>query len=132
MIDTTTDTIAQESAFRHIHPGTKLLLALGCLVICLLSPSPLIPLLAGVILSLLLIIPGRVPPWLYGELLLGPAVFTVVSIVILLFMRGGGEVLWEATILPGITLSVTTNAVRECTLILFRVFGCTVSLFLSC
>lgn len=129
MLENLLDSIAQESAFRQIHPGTKLLLGLGTLLICLLSPSPLVPLLSGVVLSLVLIIPARVSPIVYGELLLGPAIFTVISIVVLLFLLGGGPVVWQFSPVPGITLTVTEGAIRQSTLVLCRVFGCSVALF---
>jgi len=129
MIETNLDNIAQQSAFRHIHPGTKLLLALGSLIICLVSPFPAVPLISGIVLSLVLIVPGRISPRVYGTILLGPAVFTAISIVVLLFMLGGGEVLWRFNPLPWIDLSITSGAVRESMLVLCRVFGCSISLF---
>jgi cobalt/nickel transport system permease protein len=129
MFETNLDSVAQQSAFRHIHPGTKLVLALGSLIICLVSPSPFVPLISGIVLSLVLIIAGRVAPRLYGELLLGPALFTIMSVIILLFMLGGGEVIWRFNPVPWINLTITTEAVKESTLVLFRVFGCSVSLF---
>ena len=129
MFETLLDDIAQESAFRQIHPGTKLILGLGSLLICLFSPSPAVPLLSGIILSLVLIMPGRVSPAIYGELLLGPAIFTLSSIIVLLLLLGGGAVVWQFSPVAGITLTVTEGAIREGTLVLCRVFGCSVSLF---
>lgn len=129
MIETNLDSVAQQSAFRHIHPGTKLLLALGSLILCLISPSPVVPLISGIVLSLVLIVPGRISPLLYGELLLGPAIFTVMSVIILLFMLGGGDVIWRFSPVPWIDLSITNGAVKESTLVLCRVFGCSISLF---
>ena len=129
MFETLLDDIAQESAYRQIHPGTKLTLGLGSLILCLVSPSPVVPLMSGIFLSLVLIIPARVSPVIYGELLLGPAIFTLFSIVVLLVLIGGGAVVWQFNPVPGITLTVTEGAIRESTLVLCRVFGCSVSLF---
>ncbi|HUK39145.1 MAG TPA: cobalt ECF transporter T component CbiQ [Methanomicrobiales archaeon] len=129
MFETLLDDIAQESAFRHIHPGTKLLLGLGSLVICLVSPSPWVPLISGMVLSCTLVIPARVSPVVYGELLLGPAVFTVLSVVLLLFLLGGGAVIWRYSPDPWINLTITEGSLREGILVLCRVFGCSVSLF---
>lgn len=129
MIELNLDSIAQRSAFRHIHPGTKLILALGSLVLCLLSPSPVVPVVSGIILSLVLIVPGRISLLTYGELLLGPLIFTAISIVVLLFMLGGGDVLWQISPAPGIVLTITAGAVAASTLVLCRVFGCSISLF---
>jgi cobalt/nickel transport system permease protein len=129
MIETNLDCIAQQSAFRYVHPGTKLFLALGSLVLCLVSPSPLIPLVSGIIISLLLIVPGRLSPVLYGKVLFGPAVFVIMSAVVLLFMLGGGDVIWQFHPVSGFGLSITTGALSMSILVLCRVFGCSVSLF---
>ena len=129
MFEELLDNVAQNSTFRHIHPGTKILLGLGSLIICLVSPTPVVPLISGVILSLVLLIRARVSPFVYAELLLAPAVFTALSIIVLLFMLGGGEVIWQFSPVSWINLTITDGAVRQSVLILFRVFGCTISLF---
>ncbi|WP_292424439.1 cobalt ECF transporter T component CbiQ [Methanoregula sp.] len=129
MFETLLDNIAQNSTFRHIHPGTKILLGLGSLLICLVSPTPVVPLISGIILSLVLLIPARISPLVYGELLIAPAIFTACSIIVLLFMLGGGDVIWRFSPVSWINLTITDNAVRHAILILFRVFGCTISLF---
>jgi cobalt/nickel transport system permease protein len=129
MFETLLDDVAQNSTFRHIHPGTKILLGLGSLIICLVSPTPVVPLISGISLSLVLLIPARISPLVYGELLLAPAIFTACSIIVLLFMLGGGEVIWRFSLFSWINLTITQNAVRQSVLIFFRVFGCTISLF---
>jgi len=129
MFETLLDDAAQNNAFRHIHPGTKILLGLGSLCICLVSPTPVVPVLSGLILSMVLLVPARIPARIYGELLLAPVVFSVFSIVVLLFMLGGGDVVWEFSPVSWIHLTITTNAVHQSVLILSRVFGCMVSLF---
>jgi len=129
MFETLLDDIAQQNTFRQIHPGTKILLGLGSLILCLFSPSPVIPLVSGILLSLVLILPARISPIIYGELLLGPAFFTLFSVVVLLFLLGGGAVVWQFSPVPGVTLTITEGAIRESTLVLCRVFGCSVSLF---
>ena len=129
MIETNLDYIAQQNAFRHIHPGTKLFLALGSLILCLISPSPVVPLISGIVLSLVLIVPGRLPPLLYGKLLLGPAFFVIMSTIVLLFTIGGGEVIWWIHPVSWIDLSITAEAVTTSIQILCRVFGCSISLF---
>jgi cobalt/nickel transport system permease protein len=129
MPDQLLDRIAQQNAFRCIHPGTKLFLGLGSLLICLVAPFPLVPIVAGAVLSLVLIGPARIPPVVYGKVLLGPAVFTAISVLILLFLVGGGDVVWQFSPVAWFSLTVTEGAVREGVLVLCRVFGCSVSLF---
>lgn len=129
MIETNLDSVAQQSAFRHIHPGTKLLLALGSLILCLISPSPIVPLVSGIILSIVIIIPGKTSPRIYGEVLLGPAFFTATSIIVLLFLLGGGDVIWQFSPFSWINLTITTGSLQQSLLVLCRVFGCSISLF---
>jgi len=129
MFEELLDGIAQNSSFRHIHPGTKILLGLGSLLICLVSPTPVVPVLSGVVLSLVLLIPARVSPVVYGELLVAPAIFAVMSVVVLLFLLGGGEVIWQFNPVPWINLTITTGSLGQSILVLFRVFGCSVSMF---
>ena len=129
MIETNLDSVAQQSVFRHINSGTKLILALGSLLICLISPTPVVPLISGIVLSLVLLIPGRTSPRLYGEVLLGPAFFAIVSVLVLLFMLGGGDVIWRFNPIAWINLTITTGSLSQSTLVLCRVFGCSISLF---
>lgn len=129
MIESNLDYIAQQSAFRYIHPGTKLFLALGSLILCLISPTPVIPLISGIILSLVLIGPGHLSARLYGKLLLGPVIFVIMSTIVLLFMLGGGDVIWQYNPVSWINLTITAGAARESAQVLCRVFGCSVSLF---
>lgn len=129
MFEELLDDVAQNSTFRHVHPGTKVLLGLGSLVICLVSPTPIVPLISGVLLSLVLLIPARVSPLVYGELLVAPAIFTIISVVVLLFLLGGGDVIWRFNPAPWINLTITTGSIRQSTLVFCRVFGCSVSLF---
>jgi cobalt/nickel transport system permease protein len=128
MIDAHFDNIAQQSPLGHIHPGTKILLAVGALILCILSPSPFVPIISGIVLSLTLLIFGKVSSRLYGKMLLGPAVFTVVSVIVIIFMLGGGDVLWNAPFL-WFSLTITTYSLGEGIQILCRVFGSSVSLF---
>ncbi|MDR2855007.1 MAG: cobalt ECF transporter T component CbiQ [Methanomicrobiales archaeon] len=128
MIETHLDQIAQESPFSHIHPGTKLLLAGGSLIFSLISPSFLVPLISGLCLSLTLLIYGKIHPVFYGKMLLLPAVFSIMSVLIIIFMRGGGEALASIPFL-WMELTITTHSLAEGFQILCRVFGCTVSLY---
>nr|WP_319539511.1 cobalt ECF transporter T component CbiQ [uncultured Methanospirillum sp.] len=129
MLENLLDSVAQESAFRHINPATKLLLALGSLILCLISQTPLVPIFSGVVLSLVLIFPAQISPSFYGKLLAGPAVFTGISVAILLFLTGGGETIWSFSPMPGVLLTISEGGIHQAVLILSRVFGCSISLF---
>lgn len=128
MIEAHLDQIAQESPLSRIHPGTKLLLAGGALILCLLSPSFFVPLISGIALSLTLLIYGKIHPTFYGKMLLAPAVFSIMSVIVIFFMLGGGEVLLHVPFL-WMDLTITTHSLAEGFQILCRVFGCTVSLY---
>jgi len=51
------------------------------------------------------------------------------SIVVLLFLLGGGDVIWRFNPVSWINLTITTGSISQSTLVLFRVFGCSISLF---
>jgi len=129
MLEELLDDAAQNNAFRHVHPGTKILLGLGTLLICLVSPAPAIPLFSGIVLTIVLLFPARIPARVYGELLLAPAIFVACSIVVLLFMLGGGTVVWQFSPVSWLHLTITDNAIHQSWLILCRVFGCITALF---
>ena len=63
---------------------------------------------------------------------MAPAIFTACSIIVLLFMLGGGEVIWRFSLFSWINLTITQNAVQQSVLIFFRVFGCTDLALLYC
>ena len=128
MIEAHLDHIAQQSPFGHVHPGTKILLAGGALILCLLSPSFFVPLISGIVLSMVLLICSDVDPVLYGKMLLAPALFSIISVIVIILMLGGGEVLVRIPVL-WMSFTVTTHSLAEGIQILCRVFGCTVSLF---
>ncbi len=129
MFENLLDSVAQQNAFRHIHPGTKLTLCLGSLLICLISPSPVVPLISGIMLSLVLIIPSKDSSGPLWGTPAGPGNFFGYQCCGSPVHDRGGAVIWQFNPVPWINLTISEGAVREGTLVLCRVFGCSVSLF---
>lgn len=128
MIEHLLDEHAQKSAISHISPRTKLLLGLGTLVITLIAGSILLPLIAAVSLSLVILCIARIPPGVYLRLLLIPAAFTLMSLLVILLLGGGGETLWEFSPSSALTLTITRESLSQAALIFSRVAGGVTSL----
>ena len=69
--------IAQESRIRDVNPAVKLVLGLGCILICISSTGFLTPLLIAVSISLVTIFIGGINPRFYLKLLLIPLGFAI-------------------------------------------------------
>jgi cobalt/nickel transport system permease protein len=124
----TLEDYAQTNRLRQVNPAVKLLLGLGSILLCVSSPGPLTPLLVAVCISLITLVFARIPGCLYARLLLIPVSFAVMSILVVLFITGGGEVLAVIPV-PGLPLTITAGGVNLSVLLLARVFGGMCSLF---
>jgi cobalt/nickel transport system permease protein len=117
---------AQTNGLRQINPWLKLFLGLSSILLCVSSPGPFAPILVAVLLSAAILLLARIPAGVYARLLLIPVAFTLMSVVVILFITGGGTVLFEV---PGLPLAVTTGGVNLAILLLARVAGGMCSLF---
>jgi len=121
--------IAETNGLRDQSPSLKLLLGLGCMILCVSSSGPLAPLFVAFTMSLVIIFMARVPVWYYLRLLLIPLTFALTSTVVILFLTGGGEVIWVLDLSEQVSLSVTTESLNQSILVLARVAGGMCSLF---
>jgi len=69
------DHYAYVNRLSRVHPAEKIILALATLLQCLLSSSPVTPLLAALLMAGLVIAPAKIPPAYYARLMLVPAAF---------------------------------------------------------
>lgn len=121
--------IAQESRIRDVNPAVKLILGLGCILICISSGSFLTPLAIALSISLVTIFIGGVNVRFYLKLLLIPLGFAILSVLVIVFMRNSGDVIFSYNIFGLFTLTVTKGSINEGLLIFSRVFGGMCSLF---
>ncbi len=113
---------AQSNALRDVNCYLKLILGLGAILICVASPAPLAPLFILVTLSAITLLFARIPVRVYGELLLIPLTFALLSVMVILFLSGGGEPVLTFSLF-GFPLTATTGSANLALLVLARTFG---------
>jgi cobalt/nickel transport system permease protein len=116
------DDYAHTNGLREVDTRVKLLLGAGCILIGVMSQTPYAPLFIGLSLGCATVLLARIPAGIYLRLLAIPASFAVTSCIVILLLTGGGEVLWEWSIL-GQPLTVTTESADLAMLLLARTFG---------
>lgn len=121
--------IAQESKLRDVNPAVKLILGLGCILICISSDGFLTPLAIALSISLVTIVLGGINPRFYLKLLLIPLGFAIFSVLVIIFIRNSGDVIFSYDLFGLLTLTVTKGSVNEGVLVFSRVFGGMCSLF---
>ena len=119
---------AQTNALREVHCYLKLILGLGAILICVASPGPLAPLLILLTISAVTIVLAKIPVEAYIELLHIPLFFAISSVIVILFLSGGGDPILTFT-LAGIPLTATTSSANLAFLVLVRTFGGMCGLF---
>ncbi|BBL67472.1 cobalt ECF transporter T component CbiQ [Methanoculleus chikugoensis] len=117
---------AQTNNLRETSPGLKLFIGLASILLSVSSPGPVAPLLVAASMSAAVLVLAKIPARFYAKLLLVPVSFAAMSIVVILFITGGGAVLLEV---PGLPLAVTADGANLALLLLTRVFGGMCSLY---
>lgn len=85
------DNYAHSNALRNVNPKFKVLFALLTLIICIISTSPVIPLLIALILSSLLIFKAKIPAKFYLKFLAIPLTFAFITFVFMTLFFGMTE-----------------------------------------
>ena len=122
------DYYAQTNALRDVNCYLKLALGLGAILICIASPAPLAPLFILLTLSAITLIIAKIPVRVYVELLHIPVIFALSSVIVILFLSGGGDTILTFTV-ANIPLTITTGSANLATLVLVRTFGGMCGLF---
>lgn len=123
------ENIAQTSGLRNVHSAVKLILGLGCILISVSSNSFLTPAIIAVSISLITIALGGIHLRFYLRVLCIPLGFAILSVLVILFIRNSGEVIYSCSPFGWLTLTVTTGSANEGALILSRILGGMCSLF---
>ena len=121
--------VAQKSKIRDVNSAVKLILGLGCILICVSSGGFLTPVVIALSISLVTIFIGGISLRLYLKLLLIPLGFAVLSVLVIIFVRNSGDVVFIYDLSGLLTLTVTKGSVNEGILVFSRVFGGMCSLF---
>jgi len=122
------DYYAQSNGLRDVNSYLKLILGMGAIFICVASQSLVAPLFILFTISAITLIFAKIPMRVYGELLLIPATFAGLSVIVILFLSGGGQPILSFSI-AGVLLTATTGSANLALLVLVRTFGGMCSLF---
>ncbi|MDD1724643.1 MAG: cobalt ECF transporter T component CbiQ [Methanospirillum sp.] len=114
---------AQKNALLMISPYTKLVLGLGSIILVLFSPNFIVPLILAGTMSFITIFYAKINPFFYLRLLSIPFGFALLSVLVIILLSGGNEVLWSYTLFSLLPLSVTMESLEKGMLVFFRVFG---------
>jgi cobalt/nickel transport system permease protein len=117
------ENIAQGNGLREVNTSLKLAAALGALLLCLASTGYLAPLAIAVILSLAILLLARVDARTYAGLFIGPFLFALMSVSVIILLSGGPDPYWSWTPLPWLSFSITPESINEGIFILCRVIG---------
>jgi cobalt/nickel transport system permease protein len=122
------DYYAQANALRDVNSYLKLILGMGAILICVVSPGPVAPLFILFTLSLITLAFAKIPVRVYVELLHIPLLFAFFSVIVILFLSGGGEPILTFSI-ANIPLTATSGSANLAFLVLVRTFGGMCGLF---
>lgn len=109
-------------------PATKIFFALSTLIICVASPSPLVPIIVFLATTILLLHFAKIPVRFYWNLLVYPTATVIASCVIIALFFGHGEPLMEI-VLPWFRWTIFKNGVTMGVATFFRVEGGLSSLY---
>ena len=123
MYDELLEDIAQENGLREVNTYTKLAAGLGGILLCLLSTSFAAPLFIAVALSLALLTIARIDAKTYLKIFVGPAIFALFSVIVIILISGGGEIFWRWQPLPWLSLSITRESINEGLFVFSRFLG---------
>lgn len=122
------DDWAHTNALRDVSPRLKLLLALGSIILCVSSASPITSIFVAATTSLIIVIAARIPVRIFSGLLLLPLSFALLSAAVVAFMNGSGDQIFSASAF-GLDLGIREEGARLALLLIARTFGGMCSLF---
>jgi cobalt/nickel transport system permease protein len=115
--------LAQTNGLREVNTYLKLIAGLGAILLCLLSSSFIAPLFIAIVLSGAILFFARIEGKTYGELYIVPFIFSVMSVIVIVLLSGGGEVYWSWNPLSWLSLSLTSESINEGFFVFCRVIG---------
>jgi cobalt/nickel transport system permease protein len=128
MMEEYLDGYAQANALREVDSRLKLLLGVGAILISLISSTPWAPLFIVASMAAITLFLARIPVRVYLSLLLIPVSFALFSVIVILFVTGGGTPLLVFSV-GGVQLEITSASANLSLLLLARTFGGMCSLF---
>ncbi len=122
------DSYAYTNSLAQTSPTTKILFAVSMLVLCVLSPSPLVPITVFLIAVILIIAVAQIPARFYFDLLIYPIILAAISCIFIALFFGYGTPLVEITF-PWFKWIIYNNGITIAVTTFFRVLGAVSAMF---
>jgi cobalt/nickel transport system permease protein len=123
VIEELLEDIAQRNGLREVNTSLKLATALGAILLCLASTGYAAPLAMALILSLAILFLAKVDVKTYASLFIGPFLFALMSVSVIILLSGGPDPFWSWTPLPWLSFSITRESINEGILVFSRFIG---------
>jgi cobalt/nickel transport system permease protein len=122
------DRYAYTNSFAKTSPITKAFFALSTLIISVSAPNPIIPIIAFIVCTSLLLGFAKIKPHFYLDLFIYPTLFVALSCLIIALFFGEGTIIAQLT-LPWFTWAIFENGLTTSIYTFFRVEGALSCLF---
>lgn len=123
------DDLAISSPLRKVPAAQKLVLCIAATVIAVLSPVIYLPLFVLITMIFASLVLAKVPVRIYLSLLTIPLAFGLTGAVVLLFVTGGGETIYDFFTFAGFHIQITDKSLNLAMLVLARTFAGMCSLY---
>ena len=123
MFEELLEDIAQKNGLREVNTNLKLAAGLGSILLCLLSTSYFPPLFIALVLTGAILFLARVDAKMYAELFIVPLWFAIMSVIGIILISGGEDLIWRWNILPTFSLSITRESINQGFFVFCRILG---------
>lgn len=124
------DRFAYNNRWCRVHPGEKGLFVACGMTAALLSASPWLPMLIGLLMALLTVVGARIPLRFYLRMLLLPAGFLMIGVVGLAVSFSAGDIPLLRVPVIDLPLSLTYEGLNQAGLVLSRSLASVCCLYL--
>ncbi len=122
------DDYAISNALCETSARLKLFLGLWAILLCVSSTTPIAPLFVAITMSLITVTLAKIPGRIYSRLLLVPLSFALLSVGVVAFMHGSGQILFSVQLF-GLNLAIREEGANLAVLLIARTFGGMCSLY---
>ena len=122
------DDYAISNALCETSARLKLFLGLWAILLSVSSTTPIAPLFVAITMSLITVTLAKIPGRIYSRLLLVPLSFALLSVGVVAFMHGSGQILFSVQLF-GLNLAIREEGANLAVLLIARTFGGMCSLY---
>lgn len=122
LLQNSIDNIAHTNRLRYINPKLKVIFVILSLIVCVFSQSVIVPLIIATTMIILTLFIAKVPPKIYLGLLSAPIVFGIITVIMMGFIYGNGDIIYSLNIL-GFKIGFSRYGINMGLLVFSRMLG---------